>query len=691
MRRQLSALLNPPAFRQLFVLTACLLSASAGADTTLATIYVTAPASSALQAFYPSSVRVFTKETLENRHQSVAEWVARESGLHLSRVGDDVSPSKVSIRGSTATQVDVYLNGIRLNPAADGSVNLSALSLSQVDRITIYKGKVPLAAGGDPVGGAIFIETATAQSGQSAEVSLRYGSFNSTDATAAWRLGKRRTALTTTYNGRRTDGDFTYLDDNGTPANPADDDTATRQNNAATEHDWQSTLSLTVRPETTLDFFQRLYRLDRGIPGTGTFQSDTADLSETQSLSAVTLKERGVFIPAIDYTQKNSFLFQKDQFSDPEAEIGLGDPQDNDDITRHFTHQDRLDWTVNARSMLHTLFAYEWEQFAPEDYLDSPSQGPENTRHRFQWGAEAETSTGKDRLLLSASASLLHLRNAFNDADPSTSTPSSFTNTQTETLPTGSAQADLALIPEWFFLDADLVRAVRAPQFAELFGDRGGVIGNPQLRAEKSWNFSSGLRSAHGFATGPVNQFLVSSAYFERHSTDLIQFTQTSLTAQAQNVGESRARGLEVNAQAGFLGLIDVTSSFTYQHVTNTETGKEVPGQPRYQAFGELALHRRLGPGAWELYGNLTYEDERYLDFNNSRQVVHASTIDAGASYTLDRGYRVFVEARNLGNDQLVDVVGYPLPGRAVYGGIAWRFPGDSPSLSNNQNKGTSL
>ena len=45
----------------------------------------------------------------------------------------------VSIRGSTAEQVVVYLDGVPLNRALGGGVNLADLPLAQIESIEIYR------------------------------------------------------------------------------------------------------------------------------------------------------------------------------------------------------------------------------------------------------------------------------------------------------------------------------------------------------------------------------------------------------------------------------------------------------------------------------------------------------------------------------------------------------------------------
>ncbi len=627
-----------------------------------------------LRGFDPGSVRVFERRDFEGRAVNLATWISRESGLHLSQLGDEAAPSTVSIRGSTSDQVAIYLNGVRLNPTAGGGVNLSQLSLDSVKRISVYKGRTPLSVGGDPVGGTIFIETESPKTaGRTGTAKIEGGSFGTVSGFLSYGEMRDHFSLSTNYNTFSTQGDFAFSNDNGTPANLNDDYRARRENNESIQHDWQVNAVWTPAPDQRIFFYHRLFREDRGIPGKGAFQADDTRLSDTQSLSAAGWQKTELF-PKTDYSQRHSFVWEKSQFADPNAELGLGGPQDTDDDSFHYTHEEALAIHPFSHLDIRTLFAYEWEQFNPESLENGEDKGPPSLRHRFQWGSEFETELWNERLFLVGSGSYIEIRNALNDRDPSSATPSAFQNTAAEHLGSGSGRAELALFKDWLWIEGEAIRGVRPPHFFELFGDRGALIGNSQLKSEKSWTFSGGLRGAHAFSKGPLDDFFLSVGYFDRRTEDLIQFQELNGAAQAQNMGKSHAHGLELESEWRFLKRLEWETSFTYQEVKDREVDRFIPGNPRFSAFSEIRLTQPLGPGTLALFGNIDYNDERYLDRQNTRLVVHEQKIGAGASYAFLKHYRVFMEARNLSGEQVVDIVGYPLPGRAFYGGLEWEF-----------------
>ena len=87
---------------------------------------------------------VIEKEQLQQAGSSLAEVVAVESGVQFRQSGGLGSQSSVSLRGSSAEQVNVYVDGILLNEASGGGVNFSDIELLQAEKVEIYKGTVPV-------------------------------------------------------------------------------------------------------------------------------------------------------------------------------------------------------------------------------------------------------------------------------------------------------------------------------------------------------------------------------------------------------------------------------------------------------------------------------------------------------------------------------------------------------------------
>ena len=89
----------------------------------------------------------------------LARTLDRAAGVNVRRYGGLGSFSTLSIRGSTAEQVLVFLDGVLLNHAAGGGVDLGGLPAGGLASVEIYRGAVPERFGGNSLGGVVHLRT----------------------------------------------------------------------------------------------------------------------------------------------------------------------------------------------------------------------------------------------------------------------------------------------------------------------------------------------------------------------------------------------------------------------------------------------------------------------------------------------------------------------------------------------------
>ncbi len=225
---------------------------------------------------------------------------------------------------------------------------------------------------------------------------------------------------------------------------------------------------------------------------------------------------------------------------------------------------------------------------------------------------------------------------------------------------------------------ANWARAARAPEFLELFGDRGSVTGNPALRPESAENRDVG--AAWSGRLGPLAGAL-EWAHFLSDARDLVVYVRNSAsTVKAQNFSRARIRGEELSARLGLPWGFSASGSWSWQSALNEGplpafwVGKRLPGRPARQSFARLEWRGggRLAPRAG---AELQVIGDNVLDPYNRQRVPERRL--AGASLSLapaGGALRVTLEGRNLGNDRVADVGGFPLPGRSVYLACEWRL-----------------
>ena len=86
-------------------------------------------------------------------------------GVEISSTGGRGQNATALVRGATASQTLILVDGVRIPHSALGSVNLNGLPLSQVERIEYIRGARASIYGSDAIGGVINIITRS-QSGE---------------------------------------------------------------------------------------------------------------------------------------------------------------------------------------------------------------------------------------------------------------------------------------------------------------------------------------------------------------------------------------------------------------------------------------------------------------------------------------------------------------------------------------------
>ncbi|OQM76976.1 TonB-dependent receptor domain-containing protein [Manganibacter manganicus] len=107
-----------------------------------------------------SSVTVVSEEDIkQSAAPDLPSLLKSYPGVSVTTNGGMGADSSVSLRGTTAAQTLVLVNGVRAGSATAGTVNLSSIPLSSIERIEIAKGGHSAQYGADAIGGIINIIT----------------------------------------------------------------------------------------------------------------------------------------------------------------------------------------------------------------------------------------------------------------------------------------------------------------------------------------------------------------------------------------------------------------------------------------------------------------------------------------------------------------------------------------------------
>jgi outer membrane cobalamin receptor len=178
----------------------------------------------------PGMVTVVRPEERAGEQRSLPDLLEDVPGLRVIRLQGRNGYAVASVRGSTSSQVAVYVDGVLMNLQSESAVDLSAISANDVERIEVYRGYVPAKFGAQAMGGVINIITKSPEKPK-AEVSLGVGSFGKFKGSLAYssRLGDGK--FFGSFGYETYDGDFKFWNDNETPYNMGDDYDSKRRDN----------------------------------------------------------------------------------------------------------------------------------------------------------------------------------------------------------------------------------------------------------------------------------------------------------------------------------------------------------------------------------------------------------------------------------------------------------------------------
>ncbi len=647
--------------------------------------------------------------------EDLASVIDTASGTTVRRLGGLGDFAAVSLRGSTFRQVELYLDGLPLNPDGAAAVNLSELPVSAFERLDLYRGMAPIAFGSGAIGGVLDLVTPVGDVPTTATV--RLGSFGTAATSVVLGRGVQQGSAAPVdtllaFDQLHTEGSFRYFDDQGTEYNRFDDRTPTRVNNAIDR------LSALGRVRYGAGTSLRLTLLDSFV---GSHQELPGPISAgaTQASLGVT---RNLLSAAGDWTPEGSdpgapdpgapkasgpvfrlrpqvwWLWREEIFEDREGEIGTGS-QHSRDRSSTLGGQATAVWGP-APWLTGTLTGrVRRETYTPYSLLTEEGDGV-RARTGGLAAMGADLRLWSDRITVSPAVLVEVLDDRDIGTAPWEHTP--VASSRLSAWPTPRIGALVKPLP-WLAVKGTAGLYVRPPDLMELFGDHGSIIGNEELLPEHGEAWEVGLRAEapwDGFLTGSLDV-----AYARRRVHDLIVYVQNSqYTSMAVNIGEAYLRSTEgaLVLQAGEVATSRTNLTWTLgRNLLNDPAYADnaLPNLPSVEVCQQTSLRIPLPNGTGRLalaytwsYTGLTFTDTANIGFLAPRNLHgvalelapkrHFPTIRVSLDNVFDvRGSAVDRNPLDAADDTrivlpLADFGGYPLPGRTAMVAVSWT---DSP------------
>jgi outer membrane cobalamin receptor len=622
------------------------------------------------QEITPVMTTTIEREAFEGKTENIAEIIEKEVGVQIRQSGGLGSYSEVSLRGATSNQVLVFMDGILLNDASGGGVDLSTISLSDVAAIDIYRGATPINFGYAGIGGAVNIRTLRAEKGLKASFSSGYGSFNTWKSSGLINHKPGRFDYLISADYLSSENDFNFKNDNGTQWNP-DDDRHEKRNNAQVEqvnllgkggYDASETLRF--------DLMDQFFSKDQGIPSWSNSDQTQTTLDTTRNIATAKLTADDLTAAHLNTSTQLSYIWKEEAYDDRHGHISLREQH-----STYTTHRYKADlfaeWLGDWQDLIGTV-NYLHETYDSEDHLQESDPG-NSRRDSVSFGLQDSLFLFHDSLIVTPAGRYTWLKDKLGAGDDMWGNR---VEEQSRSDDYFTPQIGIVYgITDWLKFKSNLAKYVRQPSFYELFGDRGLFLGNGDLKAEKGINFDIGFQGQWRLPMDWLQRLSLGAAYFRNDIDDLIARVYDARgVGRSENVSGALIQGIETSAVAEFLNLFRAIANYTYQDAKNESDngafyGKQLPGLFKHSFLGRLEA-RYAG---FTLFGEYLVETDKYYDAANLLPAADKKELNAGISWA--KGPWVLqLEGKNIADKQYEDFNGYPLPGRSIYASVKYTF-----------------
>ena len=530
----------------------------------------------------------------EGRGLSAAEVLATLPGIQYYKQGGMGSFQTVSVRGIAARSIVICIDGVPLNDATGGAVNLGQIDLNQMEKIEVYKDRVPVRFGGSGIGGAInFVTKAAVHSG--GRVLASYGSHNTFEGSAqVTARPSDSTLFSASLSARHSDNDYSFKNRNGTKYNEDDDFWDRRSNSQYTDYSGHFQYRMLHGGDYFSVVSGNIFYAAGGIPGTETNNTKVANFVNENAVLSYRLETPDYF-DMLRFETGLSGKFEKTVSSTsypldhlgylnvPFFQYGLAGYKAIPEVSAYMNFS-------NMELGAHVLGSGEYygSRGSISDFEIKRLSGTlagEASWWCLPWlnvGGEGSTLFIHDDI----EGEEFVLPNGSNKLDGGKSRDMAW-----------SGMLRLKLGPEnsRYGFNASFGRFFREPQLMELYGAYEGLLSNPELKDETAHRFE-----ASAFAMTPSRKTVFRTSYFETHSKNGIYWIISGEIKKPLNVGRALIRGVEAELQSRPVKFFETTLRATVQDPRDnsdhpTYDGKLLPGEPVHSYFAEgrvlLPLH----------------------------------------------------------------------------------------------------
>lgn len=585
-----------------------------------------------------SSVTRISQDVIKNLGANrVSEIMGLVPGIYVKDYGGEGGMKTISLRGTGAPQTSVLLNGIPLNFAQNGTIDLSTFPVNLFNSITIFRGGNSALSGGNAQAGSINFGIQKLADIKS-KFALKYGSFNYFGINGLTPVSLLSNKIIFGAEYDRSSGNYPFnFNEFGNIENKE------RNNSDYSSLHIYTLIPLSGKSEENITVLYK--NIDRGTPGAvvqNNVQSSDAQLKEEEIL-ALTNKNISIFgndifwsgmvrvnkqnYSSSDITKYlpkgNITYFSKDFYSDFKSDFNIADEKVESDLYLSYS-------SLNSDELEKSLYGF----------ADKFSGGI-----NFNWNYKIIARSNLQISTQLAAGTQYSSRSGW-----ILSPFAGFTVISTE------LNSILKLLYSYNF---------REPSFNELYYLN---YGNSDLKPERSHTFNSSLTIV------PLDWVTLDfSGYYSIYRDLISSVPHSPISFSAENIDKSLNYGFESTVSINPIEKLKIDFNYTRQFaIDNNENSynykKTIPYVPEEIISGLIFY----APGNFLTGADLTHSSFRYATADNSplNFLPAYTTVNIFTAYNFifgDYNLRLRFDLKNIFDCEYSLVLNYPLLGRSFY------------------------
>ena len=595
------------------------------------TIKIPEVAISAEQSFIGSSEQQLDSTSLNNPiNHNLGEVLASRANLFVKSYGMG-SMATIAMRGSGSSHSNVYWNGIQLNSAANGVVDLSLYPNLFLDEVQVDYGNASLRSGSGGLGGAVQLNNIVEfKKRKQFSISQDFGSFKYSNSSLKYAFGNSKWQSVSRVLYRTADNNFEYQDlgEAGFPTKEV-------KNASLLQKSIMQSLHFRPKENQQLEAHFWVYHSDRNLPPLMTI----SDIHENQNDQSI----RGILGYKF-YGEDYQFSIKSSMISDEIAydNSRLAEVSKSHNTSFRNVVEGEKKWKKTTLYSRLNLDFEEAEQLSLGSEMVQRKRISAFAEINHQWGEKLSTSLAiREEVIVDEAQYLLP-----------------------------KLELKYQLNKGWL-LFSKVSKNIKFPTLNDLYWQAGG---NPTLKAEQNQSVEAGFRF-HKLIAEDSWEVLVSNTAYYSSIDNYIQWQPTALGYwQAVNLRKVEIKGLEsrfeLKQQKGILKK-SILASYTFTQSLNKSKLNEGDGalnqQLIYLPEHQANISARLEYKKYFLNYQWQFVGARYLTTDNSDWLpsYQLSNISAGKSINF-KNHRLDlqVSALNLFDLEYQAIQWRPMPNR---------------------------